>query len=104
MLNNTLAKVFIFSLFSLTLSSCSTMNTEYPQHSMEASAVPNETHDMDYASRLPQQEPGGKMILVDPNVHAWGAYDSSGSLVRAGIATAGSDWCPDIDRPCRTKS
>ena len=46
---------------------------------------------------------GEKTILIDPNVHAWGAYDADGYLVRAGLATAGSDWCGDINRACHTR-
>jgi len=57
-----------------------------------------------YAARLPSHISGGKTILVDPNVHAWGAYDSSGNLIRAGLVTAGGNWCPDINRSCRTRS
>jgi lipoprotein-anchoring transpeptidase ErfK/SrfK len=45
-----------------------------------------------------------KVIVIDPNEHAWGDYSSKGKLVRWGIATAGGDWCPDIDKPCRTRS
>ena len=60
----------------------------------------------DYSSRLPQQmnTDGKKMVLVDPNAHAWGAYDANGHLVRAGIATAGGIACPpDENSPtCRT--
>ncbi len=60
---------------------------------------------VDYAARMPSQiTPGEKMILVDPNVHAWGAYDANGMLVKGGIATAGSNYCPDIGRRCHTKS
>jgi len=62
--------------------------------------------DVDYASRLPQQVDtnGKKLVLVDPNVHAWGAYAADGHLVRAGIATAGGAVCPpDADESdCRT--
>lgn len=61
----------------------------------------------DYSARLPQHYDtnGKKMVLVDPNVHAWGAYDKDGSLIRAGIATAGGRVCPpDADEAdCRTK-
>lgn len=55
-------------------------------------------------SRLPEhiKAPGEKVVVVDPRVHAWGAYSPSGELLRSGIATAGKKWCPDIDRPCRT--
>jgi hypothetical protein len=59
-----------------------------------------------YSARLPAYlDTGGRRtILIDPRVHAWGAYDSNGSLVRAGLATAGGRYCPDIRRGCRTKS
>lgn len=43
-----------------------------------------------------------KTIVVDPRVHRWGAYNAQGDLLRSGVATAGSHYCPDIKRPCRT--
>lgn len=46
---------------------------------------------------------GEKVIIVDPRLHAWGAYDPDGSLVRTGMATCGRGYCPDIGRSCRTK-
>jgi hypothetical protein len=57
-----------------------------------------------YASRLPQNIHLGreKVILIDQKVYAWGAYDSNGNLVRAGIATAGANYCPDEGHSCRT--
>jgi lipoprotein-anchoring transpeptidase ErfK/SrfK len=60
-------------------------------------------HDNSYYSdRLPQEvDTKEKMVLVDPNVNAWGAYEN-GRLVKGGIATAGGNWCDDIGRPCRT--
>ncbi|MDX1902177.1 MAG: L,D-transpeptidase [Gammaproteobacteria bacterium] len=59
-----------------------------------------------YTSMLPGSYPtnGEKLVLVDPNIHAWGAYDENGNLVRGGIATAGADFCSDIGRPCHTRS
>jgi lipoprotein-anchoring transpeptidase ErfK/SrfK len=45
-----------------------------------------------------------KVIVVHPRDHVWGAYNSKGTLVRWGLATAGSDWCSDIKKPCRTKT
>jgi hypothetical protein len=48
--------------------------------------------------------PGEKLIIVDPNIHQWGAYDASGSLIRSGVATAGSDWCRDLHRRCHTRA
>ena len=60
-----------------------------------------------YEKRLPQaiDTNGKKVVLVDPQVHAWGAYGQDGKLIRAGIATAGGIQCPpdDPDEPtCRT--
>jgi hypothetical protein len=57
-------------------------------------------------SGLPAQIPaqGEKVIIVDPKVHSWGAYSSTGVLIRQGLASAGSKWCADLGRPCRTKS
>lgn len=46
---------------------------------------------------------GEKQIIVDPKIHMWAAYDEDGKLVKSGIATAGSDYCRDLGRPCRTK-
>lgn len=61
-----------------------------------------------YAARLPGHlDTGGKkMVLVDPNVHAWGAYNKDGDLIRAGIATAGGAVCPPDanESDCRTTS
>ncbi|HSW68750.1 MAG TPA: L,D-transpeptidase [Gammaproteobacteria bacterium] len=58
-----------------------------------------------YSSRLPRKiSAGGRAILVDPRLHAWGAYNENGKLIRAGLATAGAKWCSDTGRPCRTKT
>jgi lipoprotein-anchoring transpeptidase ErfK/SrfK len=58
-----------------------------------------------YDSRFPPTVKGfhEKMIVVNPRVHTWGAYDSNGNLLRTGLASAGARWCPDIKRSCRTK-
>lgn len=85
------------SLLTLTLSSCSTVTTTGPSGK-------SYSYNTSYESRLPayMNTNGKKLILVDPNVHAWGAYNKQGELVRAGIATAGNDWCDDTSRPCKT--
>lgn len=46
---------------------------------------------------------GQKEIIVDPKIHMWAAYDEDGQLVKSGTATAGSSYCRDLGRPCRTK-
>ena len=100
-----------FALISgllLTLCSCVTygpmqQNTASPtKHINETPPKPQPN----YAARMPNSitAPGENVVLVDPNVHAWGAYDASGSLVRGGLATAGGNWCPDIKRRCHTRS
>lgn len=88
----------------LALSSCATDTTPYSRHQ---SVVTNDPRfNTNYAARLPEHmnTGGKKMILVNPNEHVWGAYSANGSLVRAGIATAGGASCPpDADEAdCRT--
>lgn len=98
-----LNSLFIFSLISLVLCSCAytrvAFNTAYgPRDSF--TDVP-----IDYSLRLPRNiNTCEKTILVDPNVHAWGAYGTDGVLEKAGLATAGANWCPDIKRPCHTSA
>ena len=60
----------------------------------------------DYESRMPATYPTGgeKTVVVNPNVNAWAAYDADGKLVRGGIATAGGNWCDDINESCRTST
>lgn len=64
--------------------------------------------NQDYSSRMPahMETSQNKVIVVNPNVHAWGAYAADGHLVRAGIATSGGATCPpDADEAdCRTKA
>lgn len=74
--------------------------TKYVAPTKKASAKKSKTPD----PTLPEQitPPGEPTIIVDPKIHAWGAYSEEGRLLRSGLATAGSNWCPDIERPCRT--
>lgn len=45
----------------------------------------------------------GKWVFIfDPNYDAWAAYNENGDLVNTGRASGGQDYCPDINRPCRT--
>lgn len=46
--------------------------------------------------------PHEKIIIVDPNRHAYGAYDAQGKLIRWGIATTGAHTCRDTEGTCRT--
>lgn len=47
---------------------------------------------------------GMKTIIVSPAILAWGAYTSTGELVKWGPISAGKDYCPDVDRYCRSKT
>ena len=87
------------------LSACTTFSPPskppMPQQEVAKAAPP----PPDYAARIPSKiNTKEKVIVIDPNVHVWGAYDAEGHLIKAGLATAGNDWCPDIKRPCRTKA
>lgn len=84
------------------LSACSTYSP--PQHNMTTAKAAKP--EPDFAARLPTSitPPGEKVVVIDPHVHAWGAYSADGSLVRGGLATSGSDWCPDLHRRCHTQS
>jgi hypothetical protein len=57
------------------------------------------------AFSLPAQitPPGERMVLVDPNAQEWGAYNAQGILIRSGRASAGADWCEDMNSPCKTE-
>lgn len=45
---------------------------------------------------------GNKLVVFDPSLLAWAAYDQNGQLVRWGPASGGADWCNDIKRKCHT--
>ncbi len=69
-------------------------------------AVPNNlpyTDRMDIAP-FPQliNPPGRKLVVVDPKVLAWGAYNRQGELVHWGPASGGKNYCRDVRRGCRT--
>ncbi|MBA2650137.1 MAG: L,D-transpeptidase [Legionella sp.] len=50
-----------------------------------------------------RREPTGKKVFVfDPKATAWAAYDANGTRVNTGSASGGRDFCPDVNKPCRT--
>lgn len=59
-----------------------------------------------FEARMPARvtAEGQRVVIINPRVHAWAAYDANGYLVRGGVATAGANWCSDLGRPCHTKS
>jgi lipoprotein-anchoring transpeptidase ErfK/SrfK len=87
----------MFCLFSFALSSCSTYQPRNSGGYQYYQPAP-----VNYSARLPANiKCAEKTIVVDPHSHVWGAYEE-GELIKAGLATAGANWCPDIKRPCRT--
>lgn len=44
----------------------------------------------------------GKVIIVDQDKLAWGAYDEKGQLVKWGPISSGRDKCSDSNKSCRT--
>lgn len=93
-------KLFL-ALLPILVTACTHVARE-PQNPMYSSSRFN----VDYSTRVPATYPtkGKKLVLVDPNTHAWGAYSESGDLIRAGIASSGGRTCPpDADEAdCRT--
>ncbi len=101
---HSLSAVVLVSLlaFSLSVRADDNDSSSYPAkhaHKLHSKSF------VDFPDRIPQKIDGygENAIVVYPHVHAWGAYDAEGNLVRAGEATAGSSWCRDTHRPCRTK-
>jgi lipoprotein-anchoring transpeptidase ErfK/SrfK len=100
-------------LLILSLTSCANTrstnvayNQSKPHPVVDDSLFPSNYREV-YTARMPEyiDTAGKKTVVVDPNVHAWGAYDQQGRLVRAGIATAGAPICPPDatdESDCRT--
>jgi lipoprotein-anchoring transpeptidase ErfK/SrfK len=87
----------------------------YSQDNDAQDNYPPEHHSRRHYSENRQDESGGELpssirsqgepvIIVNPRVHAWGAYTADGKLLRSGLASAGSSWCEDLGHPCRTKT
>lgn len=86
----------------------------YPQREMYVQNSRNEGHERSHkksrdthsksSSRLPDKisAHGERVLVINPRVHAWGAYDASGNLIRSGVATSGANYCTDVKRACRT--
>lgn len=62
---------------------------------------------LSYAPFPPYITPPGKKLLIvsiNPMTLAWGAYSHDGTLINWGPAVGGKNYCPDINRGCRTKT
>ncbi|EKD71040.1 MAG: enhanced entry protein [uncultured bacterium] len=103
--------VLIF--ISMNITACATYQAQSPKTMASASSQASlyqppkvEKPQPNYASRVPQSinSHGQKVIVVDPRAHVWAAYGPDGNLIRAGLATAGAKYCPDIKRACKTRA
>lgn len=69
-------------------------------------AIPNEIAGKTKMDFSPFEKiiapPNEKLIIFDPKLLAWAAYESDGRLVNWGPASGGANWCDDINRRCRT--
>jgi hypothetical protein len=69
-------------------------------------AVPNNMAGktfMDFSPFPPHiQGHGEKLLIFDPSLLAWAAYDAEGTLLRWGPAAGGKSYCPDVRRSCLT--
>lgn len=89
----------------LVLISCSTLLASCATTHGDSRSSYSSVSNSDYASRMPDQIAASeKTIVVDPSKHAWAAYDANGQKVNGGNASAGSDWCGDLHRPCHTRT
>ncbi len=92
-------------LSTVVLCSCSSESSSEQAQMGGMSPNPYEaSYHQDYSSRVPEHiSTTEKTVVVNPNTHVWAAYED-GSLVKAGLASAGADYCPDIGRRCHTSS
>ena len=77
-----------------------------PLHRGMTIAVPKESEAQlnDFSPFSQRIKPlGNKLLIFDPSLVAWVAYSQDGNLLRWGAASGGSQWCPDLGRPCRTR-
>lgn len=97
-------QILILGINILFLSACATTHASKQSFVGDNSSALPHYQSSNYAARLPQYitSPGEKVIMVSPRMHAWGAYGPDGRLIRGGLASAGSNWCPDLGRACHT--
>lgn len=91
---------FFLCALSLSLTGCT--NNRYTTSSSSDYHYSAHYDESKYALMMPREiSTKGKVIVVDPKIYAWGAYQN-GQFVRGGIANAGANFCFDERRPCRT--
>ncbi|HVY54061.1 MAG TPA: L,D-transpeptidase, partial [Gammaproteobacteria bacterium] len=80
------------------------MNT--PVYAGMTIAVPEDLEHVELMDLAPFpaeiKAPGKKVVIVNPRILAWGAYDADGDLIKWGPASLGSNWCPDLGHRCHS--
>lgn len=70
--------------------------------------VPNNLDQLDYFDLAPfpmyMKTDNGKVIVVDQEKLAWGAYSQEGNLIKWGPISSGKNFCKDINRSCKTRT
>lgn len=105
MLPKSLILAFVTSL--LVLTSCASSNTDTGTQASSSSTAFSSPYGLPGDKAYPQfaktrPATGNKVIIVDPNIPAWGAYDAEGNLVMTGEASPGRKYCADLKRGCKT--
>jgi lipoprotein-anchoring transpeptidase ErfK/SrfK len=62
---------------------------------------PKTNADIVHHHKKPASKTTGKTFIFNPRTLSWHAYQN-GNLIRAGRASGGRSYCPDIRRSCRT--
>jgi lipoprotein-anchoring transpeptidase ErfK/SrfK len=95
-MGHSIIRAVLFSLWILPLYSCSTFFDDGDVSSNYSSNESNQSATQHVSSS------GEKQVVIDPRSHTWAAYNADGSLARSGMASAGADWCADMNSACRT--
>jgi lipoprotein-anchoring transpeptidase ErfK/SrfK len=83
----------IFSLFFFSLG-LSTLSFCYPTHIEETVTQPIFPQNIGTTT--------ANIFIFDPKNLQWAVYDKKGDRVGMGKGVGGKDFCPDINKPCRT--
>lgn len=98
----------VILLSSIVLAGCATMPNDSSGNRSTSTGNGNNAQSVALVPtyQFPATRPatGSKIVIVDPNEHAWGAYGPDGVLVAQGPASAGRGYCPDIGSACKTPS
>ena len=77
-------------------------------HSGKTLAIPKNLDEIELLDVAPFSlnigELDEKLVVVDQEKLAWGAYNSDGNLIKWGPISSGKDYCRDIRRGCRTQT